>query len=169
MTKSRGRPARRRRRVQRPKPARRANGSVHWSIASNSWSGGWPSSRRECQAKAARGGLRRPGERALVDRIEQLERRLAELEARMSGNGSGEPSHALAKGPSAVEPAPASSAPVQAGGAATAPRAATEDRAVLDFFRDTTINLTVDGYYGYNFNKTVGRLKSSLCRDASSR
>jgi hypothetical protein len=112
----------------------------------------------EASGPAAKTGETSERERVLVDRIEQLERRLAELEARTSGNGSGEPSHAAAKGPAAVEPAPETSAPVQAGGAATAPQAATEDRAVLDFFRDTTINLTIDGYYGYNFNKPVGRV-----------
>jgi hypothetical protein len=32
----------------------------------------------------------------------------------------------------------------------------TEDRETLDFWRDTTVNLTVDGYYGYNFNRPLG-------------
>jgi len=32
----------------------------------------------------------------------------------------------------------------------------TDDREVLDFWRDTTVNLTVDGYYGYNFNRPLG-------------
>src|SRR5882762_10732905 len=32
------------------------------------------------------------------------------------------------------------------------------DRKTLDFFRDTTLNLTVDGYYAYNFNEPVGRV-----------
>jgi hypothetical protein len=30
------------------------------------------------------------------------------------------------------------------------------DREVLDFWRDMTINLTVDGYYAYNFNRPLG-------------
>ena len=33
-----------------------------------------------------------------------------------------------------------------------------EDRKTLDFFRDTTINLGVDGYYAFNFNQPVGRV-----------
>ena len=122
----------------------------------------------EASGPAAKAGETNERERALVDRIEQLERRLAELEARTAGNGSGEPSHTAAKEPAAGEPAPATSAPVQAGSAATAPQAATEDRAVLDFFRDTTINLTVDGYYGYNFNKPVGRVNLLRAYDVSS-
>jgi hypothetical protein len=31
-----------------------------------------------------------------------------------------------------------------------------DDREALDFLRDTTINLTLDGYYGYNFNRSIG-------------
>ena len=31
-----------------------------------------------------------------------------------------------------------------------------DDRETLDFWRDTTVNLTVDGYYGYNFNRPLG-------------
>lgn len=32
-----------------------------------------------------------------------------------------------------------------------------EDRSVLDFFRDTTVNFGVDGYYAYNFNRPYNR------------
>src|SRR5262249_50459476 len=34
----------------------------------------------------------------------------------------------------------------------------TEDRKTLDALRDTTINLGLDFYYGYNFNNPVGRV-----------
>jgi hypothetical protein len=33
-----------------------------------------------------------------------------------------------------------------------------EDRKTLDFLRDSTINLGLDGYYAYNFNSPVGRV-----------
>jgi hypothetical protein len=33
-----------------------------------------------------------------------------------------------------------------------------EDRRALDFLRDTTVNLNVDTYFGYNFNHPVGRV-----------
>ncbi len=36
------------------------------------------------------------------------------------------------------------------------PTLSTEDRETLDFWRDTTVNVTVDGYYGYNFNRPLG-------------
>jgi hypothetical protein len=32
------------------------------------------------------------------------------------------------------------------------------DRKALDFLHGTTLNLTVDGYYAYNFNNPVGRV-----------
>jgi hypothetical protein len=38
---------------------------------------------------------------------------------------------------------------------------------VLDFFRDTTFNVTVDGYYSYNFNKPVGRINLLRAYDVS--
>jgi Putative beta-barrel porin-2, OmpL-like. bbp2 len=33
-----------------------------------------------------------------------------------------------------------------------------EDSKALSFFRDTTINVSLDGYYAYNFNNPVGRV-----------
>ena len=33
-----------------------------------------------------------------------------------------------------------------------------QDRKMLDFFHDTTINLGIDTYYAYNFNQPVGRV-----------
>lgn len=43
-----------------------------------------------------------------------------------------------------------------------------EDRSVLDFFRGTTINATIDGYYGYNFNRPVGRINLLRAYDVQS-
>ena len=43
-----------------------------------------------------------------------------------------------------------------------------DDRGVLDFFRATTINLGIDGYYGYNFNRPVGRVNLLRAYDVSS-
>jgi len=49
--------------------------------------------------------------------------------------------------------------------AGSSPRAApsqtlvsSADGKTLDFLHDTTLNLTVDGYYAYNFNNPVGRV-----------
>ncbi len=43
-------------------------------------------------------------------------------------------------------------------GAEDKSKVSAEDRAMFDFFRDTTINVTLDGYYGYNFNRPIGRV-----------
>lgn len=43
-----------------------------------------------------------------------------------------------------------------------------EDRAVLDFFKGTTINGAFDGYYGYNFNQPIGRVNLLRAYDVSS-
>ena len=43
-----------------------------------------------------------------------------------------------------------------------------EDRAVLDFLHSTTINGSLDGYYGYNFNKPIGRVNLLRAYDVSS-
>jgi hypothetical protein len=43
-----------------------------------------------------------------------------------------------------------------------------DDRGVLDFFRGTTVNLTLDGYYGYNFNRPIGRINLLRAYDVQS-
>jgi hypothetical protein len=96
-------------------------------------------------------------ERLLLDRIEKLERRLAALESRAESTVIRSP----------LQPVSTSSLPVQPleEGAKTQDKAAEEtrrvtkeDRGVLDFLRDTTFNVALDGYYGYNFNKPIGRI-----------
>lgn len=42
------------------------------------------------------------------------------------------------------------------------------DRSVLDFWNETTVNLTVDGYYGYNFNHPAGRINLLRANDVTS-
>ena len=43
-----------------------------------------------------------------------------------------------------------------------------EDARTLAFFRGTTLNFTVDGYYGYNFNEPTGRVNLLRAYDVSS-
>lgn len=45
---------------------------------------------------------------------------------------------------------------------------ATQDSATLAFLRGTTVNIDVDGYYGYNFNKPIGRADQLRAYDLSS-
>ncbi len=109
-------------------------------------------------AEAARPGAAKPvppevpapteREREILSRIEQLEQRLAELEARFAEKAPREPgSPAEAGAPAAT----ASAAPAKQG-------PSPEARAAADFFREATLNFTLDGYYGYNFNRPAGRI-----------
>ena len=107
-------------------------------------------------------------ERLLLERIEKLERRLAELESRLKPSpannrtltsSSNQPSQeSKLESPDQSPDNDQTESPSQA---------KDEDRGVLDFFRDTTINLTVDGYYSYNFNNPAGRVNLLRAYDVS--
>ncbi|HEX2715476.1 MAG TPA: outer membrane beta-barrel protein [Candidatus Acidoferrales bacterium] len=85
-------------------------------------------------------------ERYLLARIEQLEQRLAGLEARAAA-ASPQPS------------APADAAPAGAVPSSPTPPQGTQATGVAtEFFREATLNFMLDGYYGYNFNRPVGRI-----------
>ena len=83
-----------------------------------------------------------PKEKQLQSRIDNLEKRLAEVEARL----------ALLAAPATVSRTPEPAAPVPP---AVLPKEA--ETGVSGFFRDTTLNATVDGYYAYNFNQPYTR------------
>jgi hypothetical protein len=94
-------------------------------------------------------------ERVLLERIEKLEQGLAAAAAR---------EQQLLERLDKLEQKPiASVADVQA------PHAISdEDRSTLDSLRDTTINVTLDGYYGYNFNRPAGGINLLRAYDISS-
>lgn len=107
-------------------------------------------------------------ERLLLDRIEKLERRLAELESRSPASTLTGPARASEVKQSPAVPSPS---PVSGELSGNSPVAqdqdADTDRNVLSFFRDTTFNLTIDGYYGYNFNHPTGRINLLRAYDVS--
>jgi hypothetical protein len=88
-------------------------------------------------------------EAELLKRVETLERRIAALEARLP--------------PTAAQPASEPEPPLATKAADPAPAA-----AVPDLLRGTTFNLTLDGYYGYNFNRPVGRMNLLRANDVFS-
>jgi hypothetical protein len=102
-------------------------------------------------------------ERMLLQRISDLEQRVAGLEKKLDGNtaGSVQPAATPSAGhdtapqqaaiAKSVDPAPA---PIQA--QANASPAAS--RPPLTFAGNTTLNFLVDTYYGYNFNQPIGRV-----------
>jgi hypothetical protein len=99
-------------------------------------------------------------ERVLLDRIEQLERRLAGLESRSANKDDKKVVEA-----EAIASEPALAAHPETSAVST--QVSQEDRDALDFFRDMTFNVTVDGYYSYNFNKPVGRINLLRAYDVS--
>ena len=85
---------------------------------------------------------------------------------------------ALEHEPSAAAPTPATAststapAPATASATSTAPAPppvlTADDAPTLTFFRGTTLNLGIDGYYGYNFNAPIGRVNLLRAYDVSS-
>jgi hypothetical protein len=104
-------------------------------------------------------------ERVLLERILKLERRVAELESLAAHKASAE-STGMPSATAAQAPGPAGATPD--GRVEVAPnQIAEEDRGTLNFFRDATFNVTLDGYYSYNFNRPAGRINLSRAYDVS--
>lgn len=118
----------------------------------------------------------------LRSELERISARLAALENGSTGAAGARQADAPAA-TAAAQPAslPASAAaaaasrPDAAGGstetaAASAPAKAvtTDDRRTLDFYNGTTLNFSVDGYYGYNFNQPIGRVNLLRAYDVTS-
>ena len=104
---------------------------------------------------------------ALLEELRQLRQVIERLESRVN-QLEAEKVVTLAKplASAAVIPAPAVSSPSVAP-QPSAPLSG-DDRSVLDFWRGTTFNLMVDGYYGYNFNHPVGGVNLLRAYDAAS-
>jgi hypothetical protein len=96
-------------------------------------------------AQTGEGLQRRVGE--LEGEVAELKRMVKELQSNSPPGGSQVVPHAQLT--SVAQPQP-----VSAQQAAIPP----QDRKSLDFLRDTTINIGLDGYYEYNFNAPVGRV-----------
>jgi hypothetical protein len=92
--------------------------------------------------------------------IDEIRATLTLLSARLSALEA-----AKLPAPQKLDPAPANVAAIPA----PAPEPLKpEDHATLVFFRWTTLNFGVDGYYGYNFNKPIGRVNLLRAYDVSS-
>ncbi|MBZ5568901.1 MAG: porin [Acidobacteriia bacterium] len=91
--------------------------------------------------------------------VEELQKRVAELEARAQQQTSLASKPASTAALETLAPAPAQVTPA---------RLTNDDRAILDYLKGTTINLTLDGYYGYNFNHPIGRINLLRAYDVSS-
>ncbi len=98
--------------------------------------------------------------------IERLEARINQLEADKSASVARK--DAAPAAPDSIQansPAPA----IQ--GASSQAQTSTlsaDDRDTLDFWRDTTVNVVVDSYYGYNFNRPLGGINLLRANDVLS-
>jgi hypothetical protein len=113
-----------------------------------------------------RAGAPTEREKALLDRVDELERRLAELEARFGSK----PANETATTKNEVSASSQNSAGQNPSATTTAAPIQLEqaDRDALDFLRDTTFNVTLDGYYNYNFNRPVGGINLLRAYDVQS-
>ena len=107
------------------------------------------------------------------EEIRALKLELARISARLDAleRGEGKPADAVAVTPTAPvvssgnTPLSPASTPQAEG---KPPVLVAADRPTLDFFRGTTINVGIDGYYSYNFNAPVGRVNLLRAYDVSS-
>jgi hypothetical protein len=121
-------------------------------------------------------GITTERERLLLDRIAKLEQRLAALEAKVDTDTTPSASAATPTTGSAGSTAPEISAPASLSSEMTAPAAAPtggvaavkDNPALPASLAGTTINFNVDGYYGYNFNRPLGRVNLLRAYDALS-
>lgn len=94
-------------------------------------------------------------DRALLDRIEKLEKRVAVLEARSTAGCDAAPTSTT--GASASDPPAPQSQP-----------ALTQEHSALSFVSGATLNFYLDGYYGYNWNRPLGRVNLLRANDSLS-
>jgi len=96
-------------------------------------------------------------EKALLDRIEQLEKRVGELEARAALTAPQPVAVQAAQAAPHPAESPAKTATAEIAQTASAPQVAAQAHSVPDFLRGTTVNFQIDGYYSYNSNAPIGR------------
>ena len=95
-----------------------------------------------------------PRERELLNRIDSLEKRLADVEAKLASLVAPAPAPA----PQPIEKPTAAAAPPAPAVAPPAVIPKDAEAGITGFFRGTTLNATVDGYYEYNFNQPYDRV-----------
>jgi hypothetical protein len=109
--------------------------------------------------------------------IERQEERINRLEAEEKASAASQASANGKTGQAGKDASAATPGSVQANTPDTTKRDSNQsktstlskdDRGTLDFWRDTTINLTIDGYYGYNFNHPRGGINLLRANDVLS-
>src|SRR5262249_53859609 len=104
-------------------------------------------------------------ERALLERIESLEKRVAALEGRSAAAPQAPRSSVLGAPATGAAAATAATAATPAASNVQSPDAT--QRGILGL-PGTTLNFYFDGYYGWNFNRPVGRVNLLRANDVLS-
>jgi hypothetical protein len=105
--------------------------------------------------------------RELHQELDAISARLAALESIHGVLPRGMGPNAAVQ-PASMSPAPSPSTATTVVSTALPPTLRAEDAPTLEFFRGTTLNFGVDGYYGYNFNEPIGRVNLLHAYDVSS-
>jgi len=106
--------------------------------------------------------------------VQRISARLAALEAEehtaaaAGAVAAGAPTAAFGSAPAAASTSAVVGATAGASTPAAAPTLTGADEPTLAFFRGTTINVGIDGYYGYNFNQPIGRVNLLRAYDVTS-
>jgi hypothetical protein len=107
---------------------------------------------------------------SLLTRVTELENELKQRQSSSTGRTEKNPTDSIAAhtGAATVTTSPVT-APAQSA-ALNAPKeqAIAEDRGVLDYLHGATLNFALDEYYGYNFNRPVGRVNALRAYDVLS-
>ena len=101
-------------------------------------------------------------ERRLLERLDEVEKRLALLETRSPAQPASasrvpppSPASAALVTPRAQE---TSASPAAGSTSSDSPKTEKDSPSLPGFLAGTTVNVNLDGYYGYNFNRPVGRV-----------
>ena len=106
----------------------------------------------------------------LQQHLADLESEVQQLKAQMKDLQSTNSASRLAAASSADDSAhsTADSVAKSASPSQTSALLSADDRSVLDYLKGTTINVSIDGYYDWNFNRPVGRVNLLRAYDVSS-
>ena len=106
----------------------------------------------------------------LQQHLSDLEVEVQQLKAQMNDMQSTNSASRRSAGSSADDPAHSTvdSIAQAASLSQTTAVLSADDRSVLDYMKGTTINVSVDGYYAWNFNRPVGRVNLLRPYDVSS-
>jgi hypothetical protein len=106
---------------------------------------------------------------SLLTRVTELENELKQRQLSSTERIERNPTVSVAAPPAPTVTTTPATAPAQsASSEAAKEQTIAEDRRILDYLRGATLNFGLDEYYGYNFNRPVGRVNALRAYDVLS-